>query len=83
MNLPPSKKWKAPQNLKNIQHLVTLEADQKSTVITMDKDDYMEEVHYTEDKKNPDPPHLSQSLMRITDDLLESAKTDKTMHQFL
>ena len=66
---------------------MTLEADQKSTVITMDKDDYMKEgrrehsgVHYTEDKKNPDPLHLSQCLMRIIGNLLESEESNKTTH---
>ena len=53
---------KALVNLKNLDHIVILKADKNSTIVVMDKDDYIKEglrqlasIHYTEvrDRNHP------------------------------
>ena len=77
---------KALINLKNLDHIVILKADKNSTIVVMDKDDYIKEglrqlasIHYTEVTDAPDP----NQLMRTIDDLLEANQIDKTTHRFL
>ena len=67
-----------------------LKADKNSTIVVMDKDDYIKEglrqlasIHYTEVRDTPDPTELANQLMRTIDDLLEANQIDKTTHRFL
>jgi len=62
---------KALKNLKNLDHIVILKADKNSTIVVMDKDDYIIEglrqlasIHYTEVRDTPDPTELANQLMR-------------------
>ena len=81
---------KALKNLKNLDHIVILKADKNSTIVVMDKDDYIIEglrqlasIHYTEVRDTPDPTELANQLMRTIDGLLEANQIDKTTHRFL
>ena len=81
---------KALGNLKNLDHIVILKADKNSTIVVMDKDDYIKEglrqlasIHYTEVTDTPDPTELANQLMRTIDDLFEANQIDKTTHRFL
>ena len=67
-----------------------LKADKTSTIVVMDKDDYIKEglrqlasIHYTEVRYTPDPTELANQLMRTIDDLLEANQIDKTTHRIL
>ena len=67
-----------------------LKADKNSTIVVMDKDDYIKEglrqlasIHYTEVTDTPDPTELANQLMRTIDDLFEANQIDKTTHRFL
>ena len=67
-----------------------LKADKTSTIVVMDKDDYIKEglrqlasIHYTEVTDTPDPTELANQLMKMTDDLFEANQIDKTTHRFL
>ena len=70
MNNPPGKlpatneERKALINLKNLDHIVILKADKNSTIVVLDKDDYIKEglrqlasIHYTEVRDTPDPTY--------------------------
>ena len=53
---------KALGNLKNLDHIVILKADKNSTIVVMDKDDYIKEglrqlasIHYTQVTNTPNP----------------------------
>ena len=77
---------KALVNLKNLDHIVILKADKNSTIVVMDKDDYIKKglrqlasIHYTEVTDTPDPTELANRLMKTIDDLLESNQIDKSI----
>ena len=81
---------KALVNLKNLDHIVILKDDKNSTIVVMDKVDYIKEglrqlasIHYTEVTDTPDPTELANQLMRTMNDLVEANQIDKTTHRFL
>ncbi len=69
-------------NLKNLDHIVILKADRNSTIVVMDKDDYIKEglrqlssIHYTEVTDTPYQAELANRLMKTINELLELNQT--------
>ena len=82
------KKRKALENLQKMDHLVILKADKNSTIVVMDKDDYIKEglrqlssIHYTEVTNTPNPTELANDLWKRSTNC--SNQIDKTAHSFL